>query len=391
MTADFALLADRFLLASVFLLAGTAKLLDPAGSLKAFRDFGLPSFLARPMVVLLPVLELAVAVALIPVSFAWYGACGALALLIVFLLAVAVAMVRGRKPDCHCFGQVHSSPVGKLTLIRNAVLAACAGWLVSRGLQRTGPDFLTWFATLTATESKFAFVAACIVGFFFLQVLYGARAQSKAPAVEGEPEPESEPEEAQEARPAPAPRARPAPESREPSRAPVPAESPATAAVEYPASAALGPLNIGLAIGTPAPHFELLSLTGGTESLPSLLARGSDVLLIFSSPYCEPCQVLASNVPRWTRDLQAAPTIVFVSRGAVQENLAKLKDFDASRVLLQREFEIAALYDCDTTPTGVLVGVDGLIKSDLALGAPAIRKLLASCANSAGNVSAPFH
>ncbi len=119
------------------------------------------------MVVLLPLLEIAVAVALIPVSLAWYGACGALALLIVFLLAVGIAMARGRKPDCHCFGQLHSEPAGWSTLIRNTLLAGCAGWLVSRRPGQTGPDDWAWFNTLSTEQSKFRGGGPCARWRFF--------------------------------------------------------------------------------------------------------------------------------------------------------------------------------------------------------------------------------
>src|SRR5579863_3622315 len=162
---EFTLLTSRLLLASVFLLAGASKLVDPLGFRKALRGFGLPRALARPMVVVLPVLELAVAVALVPARLAWYGARGALALLAAFMIAVGVAMLRGRKPDCHCFGQLHSAPVGWPTLVRNCVLAVFAGWLASRGPESLGPDPWAWFASLDVLERKLAIVAACAVAF----------------------------------------------------------------------------------------------------------------------------------------------------------------------------------------------------------------------------------
>ena len=124
--ADYLLPAARLLLAAVFLLGGATKLVDPVGFRKGLRDFGLPRGLLRPMLIMLPVLELAVAAALIPSSLAWYGAWGALALLAAFLIALCTVMVLGRRPDCHCFGQLHSARVGWRTLVRNGLLIACA-------------------------------------------------------------------------------------------------------------------------------------------------------------------------------------------------------------------------------------------------------------------------
>ena len=138
-------------------------------------------------------------------------------------------------------------------------------------------------------------------------------------------------------------------------------------------------MGIGLPTGTPAPEFELPAITGETRSLQSLRERGRDLLLIFSSPFCAPCETLASNLVRWKQEMEGLPKIVLISRGSVRDNVAKLKGFEPSRVLLQRDSEVAEAYDCNMTPTAVLVGEDGLIRSELAVGGVAIKQLLSSC------------
>src|SRR2546422_5952854 len=122
-----ALLIARILLTGVFVVAGLAKLADLAGSRQAVKDFGVPAPLATPFGLLLPFAELAVAVALIPTVSAWWGALGALALPLLFVGGIGSNLARGRQPECHCFGQLHSAPAGWSTLIRNLVLAAVAG------------------------------------------------------------------------------------------------------------------------------------------------------------------------------------------------------------------------------------------------------------------------
>jgi uncharacterized membrane protein YphA (DoxX/SURF4 family) len=92
---ELALLAVRLLLATVFVLAGVTKLLDHRGSSKALNNFGLPLGLAQPLSILLSAIEIVVAVALVPVAFAWYGACGALALLSLFAIGIGVTLARG--------------------------------------------------------------------------------------------------------------------------------------------------------------------------------------------------------------------------------------------------------------------------------------------------------
>src|SRR5919107_3370790 len=147
---DAALLIARLVLAGVFALAGVAKLSDLEGSRKAIIDFGLPAVLASPLALLLPLAELAVAAALIPASTAWWGALGALGLLMLFVVGISLNLARGRKPDCHCFGQLHSAPAGWKTLARNAVLAAVAGLVFWGGYEGGGggASALAWLGGL---------------------------------------------------------------------------------------------------------------------------------------------------------------------------------------------------------------------------------------------------
>ena len=135
---DLVLLVARLLLAAVFAVAALAKLADLPGSRQAMRDFGVPARLAAPLGTLLPLAELAVAVALIPRASAWWGAVGALALLLLFVAGIGVSLARGRHPDCHCFGQIHSAPAGWQTLVRNGALAAVAGFVLWQGRDHPG-------------------------------------------------------------------------------------------------------------------------------------------------------------------------------------------------------------------------------------------------------------
>lgn len=362
------LLASRLALAALFLLAGSTKLVDPRGWRRALRDFSVPNFLLGPAMVLLPLVEISVAIALLPAAVAWYGARAAVALLAAFMLAVAFAMIRGRKPDCHCFGQLHSAPVGWQTLLRNALLGVLALWLALRKPGDLGPGLYDWYNTLGEEAGKIALVAAGAVAFLFFVLLLRSRPrpQPVEPPVEEEAEEEKEPEPArQEAAVAPAkPRtvARPA--------APPPEPPPARVA-----------FGIGLPVGTAAPAFELPRITGEKRNLQSLLGQGRDVMLVFTSPGCKACESIPPNLVKWAREMEQSPNIVLITKGAPEDIRPKLKDFGTAQVLLQRGSEVAELYDCISTPSAVLIGADGLIRSELATGGPAIRKLLASAPN----------
>src|SRR3954453_18999961 len=108
---DILLLLLRFGLAGVMGLAGVAKLADPAGSQRAFEGFGVRGSLAKIGPVVLSLFELALAAMLIFTQTSWYGAIGALVLLVLFIAQMAYQVAKGNSPDCHCFGQVYSAPV----------------------------------------------------------------------------------------------------------------------------------------------------------------------------------------------------------------------------------------------------------------------------------------
>lgn len=336
---ELALLLVRLVLFGVFLLAGATKLVNLAGFRKVLPEFGIPRSLSGPVAVVLPIAELILAAVLIPAKLAWYGACGALALFTIFILAIGFTMWRGRNPDCNCFGQLYSAPVGLSTVIRNAILAAFALSLVAAGRYHSGLELWTWLGSLQGNQRKSAVVSGFIILVCFLFVLGRAR-----PEISDEPESmRSEPED----------------------------ESAATS--DMPAAQ-----GIGLPIGAPAPEFELVSLNGETCSLQSLRDGGKRVLLIFSSPYCDPCAALVPQLLRWMSEMQNLPNIVFISRGSAKDNLAKLKGFEPSKVLLQRTFEVSDAYDNISTPSGVLVDGEGRIQSGLSVGRDAIRELLLS-------------
>src|SRR4051794_40463667 len=100
---DLALIAARLLLAAVFVVAALAKLADRAGSRQTLAEFGVPVVLAAPLGVVLPLVELTVALLLMPVATAWMGALGALALVLVFIAGIGSNLARGRAPTCRCF------------------------------------------------------------------------------------------------------------------------------------------------------------------------------------------------------------------------------------------------------------------------------------------------
>jgi peroxiredoxin/uncharacterized membrane protein YphA (DoxX/SURF4 family) len=357
---EITLLVARVLLAAVFVVAGLAKLADRAGSRQAVVDFGVPSWLAPPLGVLLPLAELAVAVALIPRASAWYGALGALVLLLLFVAGIGVSLARGRRPACHCFGQLSAAPVGWATLVRNGLLAALAGLVVWQGRQDPGAGAVSWLGHLTPVQFMSLIGGAVALGLLVLVGLEGwalfnllrqnGRLLLRVEALEA--------------------RLAGAGAAAAPARIPAPPEP-------------------GLPVGTPAPAFSLPGLYGETLTLEALRAAGKPVLLVFSDPHCSPCNALLPELGAWQRDHAARLTVAHIRRGTPEANRAKSTEHGLTNVLLQQDREVAAAYQAFGTPGAVIVNPDGTVGSPLALGADAIRALVARTVGTQAAPAAP--
>jgi hypothetical protein len=127
------LLVARCGLAIVFAIAAIAKLADIGGFRRTLVEFGVPPGASRAGAVGIPLAELAVAALLVPTSTARIGAIAAVILLAAFCLGIARVLRRGEQPDCNCFGNAHSKPVGPWTLARNAGLAGAAALVALAG------------------------------------------------------------------------------------------------------------------------------------------------------------------------------------------------------------------------------------------------------------------
>ena len=342
-----ALLVTRLLLALVFAVAGVAKLTDREGSRQAIVDFGLPSSLAAPLGLLLPLAELAVAATLLPASTAWWGALGALALLSVFLVGITVNLARGRKPECRCFGQLHSAPAGWKTLARNGALAAMAGFVLWEGYDGgAGPSAIAWLGALTTAQLLGllggVLVLALLVGqwgFLVHLLRQNGRLLVRLEAVEATL--------AQGGG----------------------GVAPSTNGTPiHPAE--------GLPVGSPAPEFGLSGLHGETLTLDALRSSGKTVMALFTDPNCGPCNAMLPEVGSWQEEHPQKLTLALISRGAVEENKTKASEHGLSSVLLQKDWEVSESYEVRGTPSAVLIAPDGRVASPVAGGAEGIRRLL---------------
>ncbi len=123
----------RISLAAVFLYAGIIKSTASEQFLLALAPFTfLPDALLLPISRWLPLLEVLAGLLLLIPPTHRLGAGIALALLLVFIGALAWALSQGIIVSCSCFGEDDAPSVWKMVvaMIRDLVLAAAALWLV---------------------------------------------------------------------------------------------------------------------------------------------------------------------------------------------------------------------------------------------------------------------
>lgn len=339
------LLIVRISLAAVFGVAGIAKLADRAGSEKAIVDFGLPEGAAKPLAILLPLGEIAIAVLLLFVETAWVSSILALGLVLIFIGGIIYNMARGNAPDCHCFGQIHSEPVGWSVLIRNLVLAAVVGLVILAGRENAGLSAFAWIEDLTTGE-RMQLGLGLIVSSLLALIVFNLRKIQQNQVVL----------------------------QRQIEVLELTANEGGKREVER--KNALAPAK-GLPVGAVAPDFATSDLSGKQVTMEHLLMRSKPILLFFVSPTCNPCKALMPMIETVQSELKELLTVVLVSSGAKKENAEKFaRAEDGKVILLQQDKEVSVLFRSDWTPGAVLINADGTIGSMLATGDTEIINLI---------------
>jgi thiol-disulfide isomerase/thioredoxin/uncharacterized membrane protein YphA (DoxX/SURF4 family) len=339
---ELGLFAIRLILSSVFLVAGLFKLLDVEGSRKAIIDFGLPSWAANPFGIGLPVVEIIAALLLVPAKTANIGAVGALTLLLTFSLAIAINVALGRQPDCHCFGQIRSKPIGWGTLARNLLLVLLASFLVLGGRISHPVGFHSITNRVSSQQfmvgiSAVATVAAFTALFWLVLHLFrqNGRLLLRIETLE---------------------MGRSMPQQRTPAV----------------------PIFRGLPVGSKAVPFDLPKIGGGNASLDGFLSGGKPLLLISTDPKCGPCNAFMPEIASWQKTIAEEINVVLLSRGTHEENRHKVAEFGLANVLVEKDPKVAEKYHALGTPTAVLIRDDGTIGTPAIAGAEGIRQLISS-------------
>lgn len=330
-----AVLGVRVLLAAVLLVAGVGKLADRAGTRRSLRDFGAPEITVPAVAVLLPVAEIAMAIALLPAATATWAAAAAAVLLALFAAGIARVLRSGQRPDCHCFGAMHSRPVTARTLARTGALALLAAGAAVAGTEQLSA--VRWLGELSFIE-----LLALLEGIALLALAAGAVWLGMHLL-------------------------------RQNGRLLVRLDGVERAVGLFPGDGAGAPE--GLPVGAPAPAFALPLRGGGQRALEDL---GERVLLVFADAGCGPCRSLFAEIGDWHAGGSTLEVAIVLSGDAAAADGVP-PDIP---VLLAGGRDLQEQYAVFGTPTAVLVR-EGRIASDTAPGAGAIRRLAAEAARPA--------
>jgi peroxiredoxin/uncharacterized membrane protein YphA (DoxX/SURF4 family) len=129
--------------------------------------------------------------------------------------------------------------------------------------------------------------------------------------------------------------------------------------------------------GAPASSFALQDQRRRSWTLEALLARQQPLLLLFSAPGCGACEALVGDVADWQNRLAGKLTVVTVSSGSREQNLALAHEHALRLVLEDAGAEVTRSYGIEATPSAVLVGGDGTLAAAPAVGAEEIAALVA--------------
>jgi methylamine dehydrogenase accessory protein MauD len=342
---DTMLLFLRLLVAVVFGLAGVGKLFDLPGSVLGAEGFGVPQRFSRFVGYSLPVFEIAIAIGLVSIATAPIAAAAGTTLMLAFIVAISITLARGERPDCHCFGALHSAPIGWQTLARNGVIAFGSGLVLVAG---PGTGLVAWLRELDTTSlvllSLLLTSVVVIAWQWFTVGQLSGRAEAMAnriSAIEGVLNGDS-------------PQDVPGPE-----------------------------------VGAVAPGFLLKSIGKGMVTLESLKALGKPVVLVFAEPTCSICNMVMPKIARWKQDLADVVTVAVISSGTEEANRRKVDRYGLEWVLLQETREVTMAYRTPGTPSAVLIDRNGVVAAPLTFGPDAILEMFQEIAEASQASNAP--
>lgn len=320
---DGPLLLPPLLLAAVLALSGVAKVGETRATRDATAALGLGRRMAgSPLPVMLPWVEIGLALGLLALPGGWASLAATLALLLLLGFTVLVARVvrRGDDVACGCFGRIGQGRIGPRTLLRNGLLVLVAA--LSLLGSTDGRSVLS--RLLDADGVTWAWLGVAGLGAAVTALVAGGPREGLLTRTR-------------------------------PDRA----DDGGTAELDY--------------LRQPIPFGTLLQPSGARIALPELASRQAQLLVPVSAT-CPPCVRVIEEIPGWQAQMDVvAIRPVFISDlGDAMDRhpqVAKAALADPEQILL-RTFQVS-------TPAAVLLGADGLLAGGPVQGEDEVRRLVA--------------
>lgn len=336
----------QIVLAGVLIVAAAGKFRDLPGSRQAVQDFGVPEQYAKIGGTALPAVELVLGLGLLWGATARWAALLAALLFIAFIVAIGYNLSKGRQPDCHCFGQIHSEPAGWPTLIRNAVLTLAAVAIVGHGA--VGP--VEWFDSLSRDGEALTLIG---LGVLAALAMIGLNVRKLVTLNSDIVDLQADLA----------------------NRLELLAERPVVVQGDGTSAQVAAPPVVEEPVRK-APSFDLKGLDGERVTLESIQVPGKQTLLMFADPGCGPCKALTPDIAEWQQRFGDELPIAVISRGTEEANREKFVELGVKNIALQEEWEVYTEYEVRGTPSAVLIDADGVIRQPYAAGRDSIRDLV---------------
>ncbi len=120
---DYLLLAARIIVAMVFIFASIEKIADPESFAVAVSNYRvLPVFLINFVAIAIPWIELFAGIFLLAGVFPRENSLIIGALLVMFIVLISIALIRGLDIECGCYGTINAEKVGFKKIAENFLL-----------------------------------------------------------------------------------------------------------------------------------------------------------------------------------------------------------------------------------------------------------------------------
>lgn len=323
---DVLVLASAAAVSVVLAAAAVGKVRDPGGVAAALPGLGISDRWTAPIAIGLPIVEALAAVALWVPPARRIGATASAALLAVFLVVVARAVLRGDDVRCACFGSSSAATLSWRSVLRNVVLTAAA--VLAAAVPATwgaAADQAGGVAILVLGGALVALGAALALSLRFQIDLFGRYGEilNRLEAIEG-------------GRPAPA----------------------VTDTLIEP--------------GTLAPAVAVAELDAGPRDLAELWADDGSALVVFTNPACGSCRSLMPVLAKWA--VAHPDTSVAVVSPQSQRRTRDEHPAAPIHWIVDRETAAFEAFGATRTPTGVLVS--GGVVTEVARGAAQVEAML---------------